>query len=429
MKKVEYPLLEEELYTGTLPNGLPIYVVRKPGFAKKYTYFAARYGAVDTAFSVNGRPVTTPPGVAHYLEHKMFDLPDTDVMQTYSGLGASPNAFTSYDMTAYYFRCTEHFETCLRLLLRFVSTPYFTQESVDKERGIIAQEILMGEDSPDSQVYEDLFAAMYRSHPLRVPIAGSVESIQSITPELLYDCHRAFYHPGNMVLCVVGDVDPERVEAIAMEVLPDTEPAELSRDYGPPEDMTCRRRETVRTMDVAMPTFQLGFKCPDPGRGAGNFHRQILGDLAAEALMGESSVLYRRLYEEGLIDTSFGAGFETFPGAAVFSCGGDSEEPRAVRDAILKEAERLAREGIPEDLFRRLKRSELGQRIRALDSFDSLCYRICACHFDGGSYLDFPAAYAAVTKDEVEAFLRQTVAEGNQSLAMVLPRNRKETQS
>ena len=428
MKKVDYPKLGEELYTGTLPNGLPIYVVRKPGFSKKYTYFAADYGSVDTSFRLNGRAVTTPAGVAHYLEHKMFDLPDLDVMQVYSGLGASPNAFTSYDMTAYYFRCTEHFDRCLELLLRFVSTPYFTQESVEKERGIIAQEILMCEDSPDSKVYEDLFEAMYRSHPVRVPIAGSVESIGEITPELLYDCHRAFYHPGNMVLGVVGDVDPERVEEIAYKTLPDTKPPEISRDYGPLEDLICPRRETVRKMDVAMPTFQLGFKCPDPGLGEKNFRLQILGDLAAEALMGESSPLYQRLYEKGLIDGSFGAGYESFPGAAVFSCGGDSEEPEAVRDAVLEEAERLGRGGIDRDLLRRLKKSELGRRIRDLDSFDSLCYRICAGHFTGVAYLDFPAAYAAVTQEEVEDFLRRTVRPEAMAMATVQPRDWKERQ-
>lgn len=427
MRKTDYPLVEEELYTAILPNGLPVYVVRKPGFAEKYAYLAVNYGSMDMTFDLNGRKMTTPAGVAHYLEHKMFDLPDLDVMQVYSGLGASPNAFTTYDMTAYYFRCTERFDRCLELLLRFVSTPYFTEESVERERGIIAQEIRMGEDSPDARVYEELLRAMYRTHPVRVPIAGDLESIRSITPELLYDCHRAFYHPGNMVLSVVGDVDPEQVEKIAARVLPDTgPPPELRRDLGPREDLICPRSKTVLEMDVAMPTFQLGFKCPDPGVGPGSLRAQYLGDLAAEALMGESSPLYLRLYEKGLIDGSFGVGYEMFPGTAVFSCGGDSEAPEAVGEAVLEEWQRLSREGLDEGLFRRLKKSELGRRIRDLDGFDSLCYRICAGHFAGAAYLDFPAAYNAVTREEVEAFLRQTVVPEHMSLSMVLPRDRKE---
>lgn len=427
MRKTDYPLVEEELYTAILPNGLPVYVVRKPGFAEKYAYLAVNYGSMDMTFDLNGRKMTTPAGVAHYLEHKMFDLPDLDVMQVYSGLGASPNAFTTYDMTAYYFRCTERFDRCLELLLRFVSTPYFTEESVERERGIIAQEIRMGEDSPDARVYEELLRAMYRTHPVRVPIAGDLESIQSITPELLYDCHRAFYHPGNMVLSVVGDVDPEWVAEIAARALPDTgPPPELRRDLGPREDLICPRSKTVLEMDVAMPTFQLGFKCPDPGVGPGSLRAQYLGDLAAEALMGESSPLYLRLYEKGLIDGSFGVGYEMFPGTAVFSCGGDSEAPEAVGEAVLEEWQSLSREGLDEGLFRRLKKSELGRRIRDLDGFDSLCYRICAGHFAGAAYLDFPAAYNAVTREEVEAFLRQTVVPEHMSLSVVLPRDRKE---
>ena len=427
MRKTDYPMVEEELYTAILPNGLPVYVVRKPGFAEKYAYLAVNYGSMDMTFDLNGRKRTTPAGVAHYLEHKMFDLPDLDVMQVYSGLGASPNAFTTYDMTAYYFRCTERFDRCLELLLRFVSTPYFTEESVERERGIIAQEIRMGEDSPDARVYEELLRAMYRTHPVRVPIAGDLESIRDITPELLYDCHRAFYHPGNMVLSVVGDVDPERVAEIAARMLPDTgPPPELRRDLGPREDLICPRSKTVLEMDVAMPTFQLGFKCPDPGVGPGSLRAQYLGDLAAETLMGESSTLYLRLYEKGLIDGSFGVGYEMFPGTAVFSCGGDSEAPEVVRDAVLEEWQRLSREGLDEGLFRRLKKSELGRRIRDLDGFDSLCYRICAGHFAGAAYLDFPAAYNAVTREEVEAFLRQTVVPEHMSLSVVLPRDRKE---
>ena len=421
MKRVNYPNLGEELYTGTLPNGLPIYVVKKPGFSKKYTYFAANYGSIDTSFRLNGKTVTTPAGVAHYLEHKMFDLPDLDVMQAYSGLGASPNAFTSYDMTAYYFRCTEQFDRCLELLLRFVSTPYFTQESVDKERGIIAQEILMGEDSPDSKVYEDLFEIMYRSHPVRVPIAGSVESIGEITPGLLYDCHRTFYHPGNMVLSVVGDVDPERVEEIAYKTLPDTKPPEISRDYGPPEERTCPRRETVRNMDVAMPTFQLGFKCPAPGLGAENFRLQILGDLAAEALMGESSPLYQRLYEQRLIDSSFGGGFETMEDCAMLCASGDSEAPLQVRDAIIAEAARLAQTGIGEKDFLRMKRSALGRRIRGLDSLDGTCFRLCAYHFSNFDYFRFPEIYRDVTAGEVRAFLERWVRPDNCAISIIEP--------
>ena len=296
MKEQRYPQLDERAVTATLPNGLPVCVVPKPGFAKKCAYFVTNYGSMDTKFTWMGRAYDTPAGVAHYLEHKMFEMPDRDVMQEFSALGANPNAFTSYNMTAYYFTCTEHFEACLELLLTFVSTPYFTEESVERERGIIAQEIRMYEDSADSQVYEDLFAAMYRHHPVRVPIAGTVESIGAITPEILRSCYDAFYHPANMMLCVVGDVDPAQVVAAAERILPQERRPLPVRDYGPPEEPGCCTSGTCRQMDVAMPTFQMGFKCPWPGFGPAGARQELVGDLAAEALMGESSRLYLEKY-------------------------------------------------------------------------------------------------------------------------------------
>ena len=224
MTPYEYPELDETLYRQKLPNGLTVCVVPRKGFTRSLAYFVTDYGSVHTDYRFAGKDYRSPAGVAHYLEHKMFDLPDRDVSAEFARLGASTNAFTSYDMTAYYFSCTKNFDACLRLLLEFVSTPYFTAESVEKERGIIDQEIGMNEDAPDSVIFENLVKAMYREHPIRVPILGTGETIREITPEILYDCHRAFYAPGNMLLCVIGDVDPEEVTRAAEEIL-GTEPA------------------------------------------------------------------------------------------------------------------------------------------------------------------------------------------------------------
>ena len=215
MKHTEYQGLGESCFSAVLPSGLQLRIVPKRGFARRYAFLAVNFGAVDTAFFQNGSRRRVPDGIAHYLEHKMFDLPDRDAMELFAEYGGSPNAFTSYGLTAYYFSCTERFEDNLRLLLHMVATPHFTAESVEKERGIIAQEIRMYEDSAQSRVGEDLFAALFRSHPIRVPIAGTVESIAEITPELLLSCYRAFYRADNMMLCVVGDVDEETVYSIA----------------------------------------------------------------------------------------------------------------------------------------------------------------------------------------------------------------------
>ena len=198
MTAYSYPELDETLYRQTLENGLTVLVVPKKGFTKRLAYFVTDFGSIHTDFTLEGEQYHAPAGVAHYLEHKMFDLPGRDVSAEFAALGAMANAFTSYDMTAYYFSCTEHFDESLRLLLEFVSTPYFTQQSVEKEQGIIDQEIGMNEDAPDSRVFDQLMEAMYRSHPIRVPILGTADTIRDITPEVLYTCHRAFYTPENM---------------------------------------------------------------------------------------------------------------------------------------------------------------------------------------------------------------------------------------
>ena len=211
--ETNYPRIGETVLRTTLPNGLTVAVVPKPLYRKRYAFFTTRYGGMDMRFRLDGVWHDTPAGIAHYLEHKMFDTEDGNALQELSQNGAEPNAFTSNATTAYYFDCTEHFEENLRILLSFVSVPYFTQESVDKERGIIEQEIRMYEDNADSACFENLFAAMYSRHPARIPICGSVESIAEITPETLYACHKAFYDPGNMMLCAIGDVDAERDSA------------------------------------------------------------------------------------------------------------------------------------------------------------------------------------------------------------------------
>ena len=204
MNKLTYPRIGETVLTTTLSNGLRICVVPKPGYQKKYAFFTTRYGGMDMKFNWGGTWYDTPAGIAHYLEHKMFDTEDGNALVELSQNGAEPNAFTSNAITAYYFDCTEHFEENLRILLSFVTVPYFTDESVEKERGIIGQEIRMVEDTPDWQVYEKLLECLYRSSPARIPIAGTVESIAEITAETLYACHKAFYDPKNMMLCIIG---------------------------------------------------------------------------------------------------------------------------------------------------------------------------------------------------------------------------------
>ena len=422
MIPVYYPELDETCCREVLENGLTVAVVKREGFTKKLAYFVTDYGAIHTDFTLEGQEYHVPAGVAHYLEHKLFDMPGgRDVSAEFAALGAMTNAFTSYDLTAYYFSCTENFHSCLRLLLEFVSTPYFTAESVEKEQGIIDQEIGMNQDAPDSVIFENLMTAMYEKHPIRVPILGTSRTIREITPEVLHTCHRAFYNPGNMLLCVVGDVDPEAVKALALEVL-GTDKKEVGKKHPiPSETMVAPEKNTCRIMEVAMPMFNLAFKCEPLGLGDAAIRQEMVADLAAEALFGESSELYLRLYEEGMIDSSFGGGFETIDGCAMLMCSGDSDAPEAVRTAILQQAEAIANDGIDETAFLRMKRSALGRRIRGLDSFDATCFRVCAYHFSGFDYFRFPEIYRSIEKEEIRAFIARVVTEDRGCLSVIQP--------
>ena len=422
MNSYRFPQLDETIYMDTLSNGLRVCVVPRPGFSRKLAYFVTDFGAIHTSFMLEGREIRTPAGIAHFLEHKMFDLPGgRDVSAELAALGAGTNAFTSHDMTAYYISCTENFDQSLRLLLEFVSTPCFSEESVAKEIGIIDQEIGMDADNPDSACFRNLMSAMYREHPIKVEILGSCEDIRQITPELLHDCHRAFYTPGNMMLCVVGDVDADRVAEIALEMLgSEKRPVGEKIRYWQ-EDMTVVTDFCRASMEVAMPMFNLGFKCEPTGTGEAAIRQEIIGDLAAEALFGESSGLYLKLYEEGIIDSSFGGGFETIDGMAMLLCSGDSDDPEAVREEILAHAELIVRDGLEESAFQRMKRSAFGRRVRDLDSFNSTCYRLCAYKLTDFDYFEFPRVYEDIQIPEIQEFIHRVVQRSRCALSVIDP--------
>lgn len=419
MKETFYPRLDERLFHRVLPNGLTVMVLPRPGFTRKLAYFVTDFGAIHTSFTLDGKEYRVPDGIAHFLEHKLFDLPERDVTAEFAALGAIPNAFTSYDMTAYHFSCTENFYESLKLLLEFVSTPYFTEESVAKEQGIIGQEIDMNADNPDTGVFEQLMRSMYKNHPVRVPILGDRASIGAITPEDLHLCHRAFYHPSNMLLCVVGDVEPERVSALAEEILPNTPSPQATLRRSWPEEMTCNAAFAQSAMEVSMPLFQLGFKCEPETKGEPAVRQEMVADLAAEALFGESSELYLRLYDAGLIDSSFGGGFETIEGMAMLTASGDSNDPEAVCKAILDRAEELTAQGMDDADFLRMKRSAMGRRIRGLDSFDSTAFRLCAYHLSDFDYFLFPQIYESIEKQEILEFIKKNVTKQRMSLSII----------
>ena len=422
MEKKLYERIGEEVFRATLPNGLPVYIVPKKGFSRKYALFATRYGGMDMRFEKDGQWLDTPAGIAHYLEHKMFDTEEGNALQELAKNGAEPNAFTSNAITCYYFDATEKFYESLEILLSFVSVPYFTDESVQKEQGIIAQEIGMIEDNPEWQVYKQLMQALYHTSPARTPVAGSVESISHITAQTLYDCHKAFYTPANMCLVVVGDVKPERIIASANQILPAKSGPLIRRDYGAEEELTAAEHFVSAAMEVYMPTFLVGFKCP-PQHGGEQQHRfTAIGELACDVLMGESSPLYARLYAEGLINGSFGAAFDLLPGASYVYAGGDSKDPQAVAEAILAEAQRLVSQGVDGDYYRRVVNANFGAALKALNSFESIAVSMAEGCFQGYDPYRFPEVYDSITVEDVLDFLRQNMTRDHMALSVITPK-------
>ena len=426
MNAVTYPLVGETVYRETLPNGLPVAVVPKPGFRKSYAILAVRYGGADRRFRTDGGWTDTPAGVAHFLEHKMFDMPDgTDVMGRFAALGASPNAFTSASRTGYHFTTTENFTECLRLLLSYVSTPCFTEESVAKEQGIIAQEIRMYENSPDSAVYHDLMRGLFATHPVRDEVVGTVESIRGITPDVLCSCYNAFYRPANMALVCVGDLDPAAVASLAKEILPGGALPAPERDYGPEESVFPACPASERSMHVAAPILYLGAKIPAPASGPERFRLQTLGMTAMECLTGEASALFSELYSSGLARFGFSGGVSTISDRLMALAAGETTDPSAVKDAFCEKIAQTARRGLDEAAYRRTLRANYGSSLCAMDVFSSLAGGIVEGLFNGFDPMDEFAIFEQLTAAEATAFLAEYLAPDRLATAVVRPAGEK----
>ena len=418
--KTEYKKIDECIYSSVLLNGLKVTVIPKKDFNSFYAVLAVDYGGAKCKFRLDGKTVTTPAGVAHYLEHKMFDMPDGDnALTTLTNNGADPNAFTSGDMTAYYFQCTEKFEENLRLLLRFVTTPYFTEETVDKERGIIAQEILMGEDNPGIAIYYNLLRLLYDHHPVRDRVAGTVKSIEKITAQTLYDCHRAFYRPANMALCVEGNVDVDEIVRIAEEEVHGERGSAPEANYGKDEGVLPVKTYKKAVMPVSAPQFLIGSKfIPEPS-GIPLLRQDLVSSLAMRLLVGQSSPFYTRLYKSGLLNRDFDYEVDFTAQTGTVIIGGESCDPEKVLEEYKAELERVSREGFDEKSFELAKRASLGARLRGLEDFENVCIAVVSGAFDGYRALDSMELSTQITKEECEAFVRENLTADRLAISVI----------
>lgn len=403
------------------PSGLDIYIWKQEGFTTTDAFFGTKYGSINTRFKTNKDEdfVDVPEGIAHFLEHKLFENEDCDVFELYAKTGANANAYTSFDQTVYLFNCTDNYLDSLEILLSFVQKPYFTKETVDKEQGIIGQEIKMCQDSPDRQAYFNLLRCLYVNHPVKVDIAGTVESIAQIDADLLYRCYYTFYNLNNMVLCVSGNVDVDSVLKVCDEQLKPCEDIKLETAF-PDEPEQVAQKEMVEKMTVALPIFNLGFKCK-PYSGKELIKREAEAAILMSLLMGSTSQLYKELTEEGLINSQFGT--EVFFGDGYFSCifGGESRNPQEVKNRIFAEIERAKKEGLDREQFDIIKKSTYGSLVRSFNNTENCVTLMLNADFAGVDAFAEVEAVANVTFEDVTKALFELFDTEKAAISIVEP--------
>lgn len=402
----------EKEYQFQHKSGLKVVFVPKPGFQERYAMFTVKYGSEDMFFkdARTGAEVEIPAGIAHFLEHKLFEQKEGSVDALYAKLGARPNAFTSTTQTSYLFSCASHFEECLRLLLHYVQNPYLTEENVEKEKGIIGQEINMYLDNPDSVVYMNMLRGLYQVNPVRNDIAGSIESISKITPEVLYQMYHTFYTPKNMVLVVVGDEKPETIERIVNESIEEQWVTGTDTGLVPvvkEEPETICQAYTEKQMDVFMPQFMIGYKETDAGSTPLEMcKKEIELQLLHELLFGKSSDFYEELYNEGLINDSFYNTYELERGYAFSALGGESKDPKLVLERIQKRVEQAANGAISRQDFQRIKNSSYGSLLKRFNSVEGICRLYTALTLMGVTWFDYFSLYDKIDFDSVRKQLK-----------------------
>lgn len=408
--RTEFERLRERMWTERLPNGLRAYVLPKPGFATRYATFATAYGSNDQAFiGRDGQLRNTPAGIAHFLEHKLFEAEEGNVSERFAALGAMSNAYTNYTATTYLFSTSEHFEEALALLLEFVQHPYFTAESVRKEQGIIEQELRMYADDPRSAVFQQLLAAMYREHPVRTDIGGTVESIYRITPEDLHDCYRNFYDPSQMVFFAAGDVDPDAVLATVSRMVPGDRPSPPIRRVRPEEPRDVVEQIVRRAMPVGVPLFELGYK--DQPAAEDPVRREVVMGILLDILFSPSSDIYQSLYDDGLISERFSASYFSGDDFAATVLGGPSPDPDRLLARLRAALSAAVRGGIAPEALERSRRKAVGEFVSLFNSPEGVAHAFSEYALRGLDFFGVLDDIEAVRLDEVEERLRSQFGE------------------
>lgn len=403
------------------PTGLDIFIWKMENYSTTHALFGTKYGSINTRFKTKDEPdfITVPNGIAHYLEHKLFENEDCDVFSLYAKTGASANAYTSFDKTCYLFSCTDNVYDSLEILLSFVQNPYFTEETVQKEQGIIGQEIRMYDDNAGWRVFFNMLQGMYHNHPVKIDIAGTVESIAQINADLLYKCYYTFYNLNNMVLSIAGNIDEDKVLEICDKLLKKNDNPELEIDFENEPETVCKP-EVVQQLEIAMPIFNIGFKAK-PEKGIDAVRAEIETNFVLSLIADESSDFYKKLYDDGIINSSFSS--EVFLGDGYFCSifGGESRTPLLVRDKLIEEINRCKKEGLDEKRFNSIKKAYYGALIRDLNDAEAIATVMINAGMEKISAFDVIETVASVTFEDVRKRLEKQFNTENVTISIIEP--------
>jgi predicted Zn-dependent peptidase len=429
MNKKEYTQINETLYTETLANGLTVYLLPKNEFHKTYGLFTTNYGSIDNNFVPLGQEefIQVPDGIAHFLEHKMFEKEDGDVFQKFGQQGASANAFTSFTKTSYLFSTTSQVEENLATLLDFVQDPYFTKETVEKEKGIIGQEIQMYLDDPSWRLFFGILGNLYPKHPLHIDIAGTVESISEITAEDLYTCYHTFYHPSNMTLFVVGKMNPDELMAFIRENQNSKTfaAAQPIKRHFPQETAADIVRKQSIEMSITRPKVLVGVKGLDqvPATGQELMKYKITAELLLQLLFGNTSQNYLKLYNQGLLDDSFSYEFNLDRSFHFADIGGDSDQPERLAAEI--EAILLASADSPEittENVALLKKKMIGKYFQALNSLEYIANQFSQSLYGETTLFDKIAVIESIQLADIQKMAQEFIQEAGFSQFYMYPK-------
>ncbi|MRH42651.1 peptidase M16 [Aquibacillus halophilus] len=426
MNKTNYDQLKETVYSEKLDNGLSVFLLPKPEMAKTFGIFSTDYGSIDQKFIPIGQEeyVTVPDGIAHFLEHKLFEKEDRDVFQDFTKRGASANAFTSFTKTAYLFSATSSIDENMETLMDFVQEPYFSEKSVEKEKGIIGQEITMYDDQPDWRSFFGTIQSLYQNHPVQIDIAGTIDSIAEITKDDLYTCYNTFYHPSNMTLFVAGNFNPDTM----MQLIKDNQdrkefPAipDIKRSF-PDEPVEVAKKKHIIEMPVSTSKCLVGIKEDMKEEGIEAFlQKDLLVDMILDHFFSKSGEFYQELYDNDLIDNSFSfeSNLERNFGFSIL--GGNTQKPDQLADEIKEMLVKLKDFSLTEEQFERMKKKKIGHLLRALNSLEFVSTQFVHYHLLGIDLFEVVPTIEKLTVQQANDFLHQWIDEDRIAVCQVIP--------